>query len=144
MNWKIVKETRRRYADTSYYLKAERESDEGNLVLEISWIGGFYAINIELIRQNTRRIWLISKTTKRIPIFGCMVCYNDRIEKYGHQIMRITHDSPVERLKRLDSFQKDLVLNWDLFQKHNIEIKTTLPERKEPKRNYDTYFPYNR
>jgi hypothetical protein len=41
MKWKITKENKREYADTSYYLKAERDVTGGTLVLEISRVENF-------------------------------------------------------------------------------------------------------
>ena len=129
MNWKIIKENKRQYADTSYYLKAERECSEGKLVLEISWVKNFmYDVSVYLYTKNTGIKSIFKKISKRY-VYGHLVQKDDRIEKYGHQIMRITDESPMLKIKRLDALQKDMVLNWNLFNKHDIEIKTTLPEK---------------
>lgn len=119
MQWKITKEIPRKYVDESYYLKAERSCTEGILILEICWAQIMYALTVELFNG------------KNHPdlIYDCMVFYEDRIEKYGHQIMRITDSSPVSKLKRLDSTQKDGVLNHVLCEKYNVEFKSTLPAK---------------
>jgi hypothetical protein len=130
MKWKIIKENKREYADTSYYLKAERDITDGTLVLKISWIENFmYDLSVSLYTKNTGLKSIFKKVSSRY-IYGHLVSYTDRIEKYGHQIMRITEDSPMSKFKRLDSLQGDGVLNWNLFNKHDIEIKTKLPEKK--------------
>jgi len=67
--------------------------------------------------------------TKAQIIDSCFVSYDDRVEKYGHQIMRITKESPISKLKRMDSLQTDGALNWQIFSERNIEVKTTLPEK---------------
>ncbi|WP_299208769.1 hypothetical protein [uncultured Dokdonia sp.] len=129
MKWKIIKERKREYADTSYYLKAERDIKEGTLTLEIDWIENFmYDLSVNLHTKNTGLKSIFKKVSKRY-IYGHLVSYNDRIEKYGHQIMRITDESPMNKFKRLDSLQKDSVLNWSLLDKRNIEIKTKLPQK---------------
>jgi len=43
--------------------------------------------------------------------------------------MRITDNSPISKIKRLEELQGDSVLNYNLFNKHNIEIRTKLPEK---------------
>jgi len=54
MKWKIINEQKREYADTSYYLKAERNIKEGTLVLEINWVENFmYDLSIYLHIENT-------------------------------------------------------------------------------------------
>lgn len=129
MGWKIIKEHKREYADTSYYLKAQREVTEGTLFLKISWIENFmYELSVELLIQNRGLKSIFKKVSKRY-IYGHLVAYNDRIEKYGHQIIRITNDSPMCKIKRLNELQKDSVLNWGISNKYDIEIKTTLPEK---------------
>ena len=130
MNWKIIKETKRKYADESYYLKAEKKCSEGLITLEISFIERFmYDLSVKLDRKEPKRKFLFFKDTKPDLLYSCLVFYNGRIEKYGHQIMRITEESPIEKLNRLDSFQKDGVLNWSLGEKYNIEFTTNLPEK---------------
>jgi hypothetical protein len=132
MNWKIIKENQREYADTSYYLKAEMECSEGVLILEVCWIDSFmYNISVDLHRQVKARKSFFKKKVKPQLIFNCSVFLNDRIEKYGHQIMRITDDSPLSKFKRLDSFQKDGVLNWNLSERYNVNFETTLPEKEK-------------
>ena len=129
MKWKVIKEHKRKYADTSYYLKAERDVTDGTLVLEIKWVENFmYDLQVNLFTKNTGLKSIFNKVTKRY-IYGHLVSYNDRVEKYGHQIIRITDDSPMSKFKRLEELQGDSVLNWNLFNKHNIEIKTSLPEK---------------
>ena len=129
MEWEIIKEHKREYADTSYYLKAERDSIEGTLVLEISWVENFmYDLSIHLYTKNTGLKSIFKKVSKRY-VYGHLVFPSDRVEKYGHQIMRITEDSPIKNLKRLDELQGDSVLNWNLSNKHDLEIKTLLPEK---------------
>jgi hypothetical protein len=120
MKWKLVKETPRKFADESYYLKAERKCSEGILVLEICWAQIMYALTVELFKGDD----------SSELVYDCMVFHEDRIEKYGHQIMRITESSPLKKLKRLDSLQKDAVLNHVLSEKYNIVYKTTLPEKE--------------
>jgi hypothetical protein len=128
MKWKIIKEHKREYADTSYYLKAKRNVKEGILVIEVNWIENFmYDLSVDLYTKNTGLKSIFKKVSKRY-IYGHLVSCNDRIEKYGHQIMRITDESPMSKFKRLESLQKDSVLNWNLFDKRNIEIKTKLPD----------------
>ncbi|WP_074406567.1 MULTISPECIES: hypothetical protein [Aquimarina] len=129
MKWKIIKEHKREYADTSYYLKAERNVTEGTLIIEISWIENFmYDLSVYLQTKNTGLKSIFKKMSK-CYIYGHLVFPSDRIEKYGHQIMRITDDSPMNRIKRLDELQGDSVINYNLFNKHDIEIKTKLPEK---------------
>ncbi len=131
MNWRIIKEKHREYADGSYYLKAERDCLEGTLVLEISFIERFmYDLTVNLYRKKPKRKFLLFKNTKPESLYSCLVFYNERIEKHGHQIMRITEDSPIEKLKRLDSFQKDAVLNYKLREKYDIDLTTDLPEKE--------------
>lgn len=90
MKWNIIKEHKREYADTSYYLKAERGITDGTIVLEISWIENFmYDLSVNLYTKNTGLKSVFKKVSKRY-IYGQLVFYDDRIEKYGHQIMRIT------------------------------------------------------
>ncbi|AZJ34794.1 hypothetical protein [Tenacibaculum singaporense] len=130
MNWKIITENKRRYADTSYYLKAERDCIEGTIVLEIYWIENFmYDLTVYLYRNEPKRKFLFFKSTKPETLYSCLVFYNGRIEKYGHQIMRMTEDAPLEKLKRLDSFQKDGVLNYKIGEKYSLDFTTTLPEK---------------
>lgn len=129
MKWKIIKEHKREYADTSYYLKAEREIREAILVLEINWIENFmYNLSIDLYVKNNGLKSIFKKISKRY-IYGFLVFSSDRIEKYGHQIMRIIDHSPMKKLKRLNELQGDSVLNLNLSNKHNIDIKTTLPKK---------------
>ena len=129
MNWKIIKEHKRKYADKSYYLKAEREIDNGTLVLEIKWIENFmYNLEVNLFSKNTGLASILKKVSEQY-IYGHLIHCNDRIEKYGHQIMRITDESPMSKFKRLDELQGDSVLNWNLFEKQNIKIQTSLPEK---------------
>ncbi|WP_413662933.1 hypothetical protein ACG1BZ_06685 [Microbulbifer sp. CNSA002] len=119
MQWKIVKEIPRKFADESYYLKAERDCSEGTLVLEICWAQIMYALTVDLIKDNDNAEL----------IYDCMVFYEDRIEKYGHQIMRITENSPISKLERLDSLQQDGVLNYVLSEKYGVTFKTELPDK---------------
>ncbi|WP_444912478.1 hypothetical protein [Microbulbifer sp. PAAF003] len=120
MQWKIVKEIPRKFADESYYLKAERDCSEGTLVLEICWAQIMYALTVDLIKDNDNAEL----------IYDCMVFYEDRIEKYGHQIMRITENSPISKLERLDSLQQDGVLNYVLSEKYGVTFKTALPDKE--------------
>ena len=54
MKWKIIKEHKRKYADTSYRLKAERDITDGTLVLEIDWFENFmYDLSVYLYTKNT-------------------------------------------------------------------------------------------
>lgn len=130
MDWKIIKETKRKFADESYYLKAEKECTEGLITLEISFIERFmYDLSVKLYRKEPKRKFFLFKDTKPDLLYSCLDFYNGRIEKYGHQIMRMTQETPLKKLKRLDSFQKDGVLNWNLGKKFNIEFKTHLPEK---------------
>ncbi len=129
MKWKIIKEHKRKYADTSYYLKAERDVANGTLLLEIKWVENFmYDLSVDLYTKNTGLKSIFKKVSK-CYIYGHLVPYYDRIEKYGYQIMRITDYSPMNKFKRLKELQGDSVLNWNLFNKNNIEIKTSLPEK---------------
>ncbi|WP_299257432.1 hypothetical protein [uncultured Aquimarina sp.] len=129
MEWKIIKEHKREYADTSYYLKAEKDVTGGTLILEINWIENFmYDLSVHLHTKNTGLKSIFKKVSKRY-VYGNLVFPSDRIEKYGHQIMRITDDSPMKKLKRLDELQGDSILNWNLSNKHDLEIKTLLPEK---------------
>ncbi|PKH49507.1 hypothetical protein CXF68_01855 [Tenacibaculum sp. Bg11-29] len=129
MKWKIIKEHKREYADTAYYLKAERDVTDGTLVLEISWVENFmYDLSVDLYTKNTGLKSIFKKISKNY-IYGHLVFPSDRIEKYGHQLMRIIDDSPMKKLKRLDELQGDSVLNHNLSNKHDIEIKTLLPEK---------------
>jgi hypothetical protein len=59
-----------------------------------------------------------------------MIFYEDRIEKYGHQVMRITEKSPISKFKRLNILQKDGVLNHVLSEKYSVTYRSTLPEKK--------------
>jgi hypothetical protein len=130
MNWKIIKENQRKYADKSYYLKAEKQCSEGTLVLEICWIDRFmYNLSVDLYKENKGRKFILKKKIRRQLIFNCSIFQNDRIEKYGHQIMRITDDSPISKFKRLNSLQKDGVLNHNLSEKFNVSFVTKLPEK---------------
>ncbi|WP_298511282.1 hypothetical protein [uncultured Kordia sp.] len=138
MSWKIIKENQRKYADTSYYLKAEKECDEGKLVLEILWPDGFmYIISVDLYTKNEKRKFFFQKKIKKQNIYGCFVSYNDRIEKYGHQIMRMTNKEPIRKLKRLDALQKDGVLNYRLAEKYDITFETTLLEKPETNQHFN-------
>lgn len=131
MKWEIINEQKRKYADTTYYLKAKRVVKEGVLILEISWITNFmYDLQVNLFSKNTGLKSLFKKTSKNY-IYGHLVQCYDRIEKYGHQIMRITDNDPMSKLKRLDELQGDSVLNWNIFDKLGIEIKTSLPQKEE-------------
>ncbi len=130
VSWKIIRENQRKFADKSYYLNAERECAEGTLVLEVSWPQGMYAITVYLIHRDKKRSWIFFKKENRELLYSCFVTYNDRVEKYGHQLMRIADDSPISKFKRLDSLQKDAVLNWTLFSKHKVEFTTSLPKAK--------------
>lgn len=130
MTWIMIKETKRTYADSSYYLKAERECPEGKLVLEVSWIERFmYNISVDFYRKNSGRKLLFKRVTKPQLLYNCSVFCEDRIEKYGHQIMRITEESPILKLERLNSLQKDGVLNYNLSEKCNVDFVTTLPAK---------------
>lgn len=129
MEWKIIKEHKRKFADTSYYLKAEKNITNGTLILEIKWVKNFmYDLSVDLYTKNTGLKSIFKKVSKRY-IYGHLVSYNDRIEKYGHQIMRITNDLPLIKFNRLVELQGDSVLNWNLFDTYNLEIKTVLPEK---------------
>ncbi|MGG8495457.1 hypothetical protein ACQY1Q_03500 [Tenacibaculum sp. TC6] len=129
MKWKIIKEHKREYADTSYYLKAKRGLIDGTLVLEVNWVENFmYDLSVHLYKKNTGLKSIFRKESKRY-VYGHLIFPSDRIEKYGHQIMRITEDSPMKSLKRLDELQGDSVLNWNLSNKYNLEFKTLLPEK---------------
>jgi len=120
MKWKIIKENKRKFADQSYYLKAERNCSEGTLVLEVCWAQIMYSLSVDLFRDDEN-----SKC-----LYCCLVFYNDRIEKYGHQILRITDDSPISKLKRLESLQKDGALNYVLSKRYNVTFETTLPVKE--------------
>lgn len=124
MSWEVIQENPRKYADESYCLKAQAECSEGSLVLEVVWAQIMYAVTVELVSNN-----LVSNNTERELVYDCMVFYEDRIEKYAHQIMRITQKNPLDRLKRLDSFQKDGVLNHNLSEKFGVKYKSCLPEK---------------
>ncbi|WP_106792416.1 hypothetical protein [Aquimarina sp. Aq78] len=138
MNWRIIKENKRKYADTSYYLKAERDCPEGTIVLEIRWIERFmYDLTVDLHRKKPKRKFFLFKNTKHESLYSCLVFYNERIEKHGHQIMRMTEDSPIEKLKRLDSLQKDAVLNYMIQEKYDVDFTTTLPEKKMSNNDYN-------
>lgn len=128
MKWKVIKENKRQFADKSYYLKAERECKEGKLILEICWAQIMYSLSVELFSENTNYKRFFKKTNQEV-MYSTLVFYNDRIEKYGHQIMRMTDDSPISKLKRLDSLQKDGALNYILSEKFNVNFETTLPEK---------------
>ncbi len=119
MSWEVIKENQREYADESYFLKAQAECPEGNLILEVVWAQIMYAVTVELIPNNS----------EPKLVYDCMVFYEDRIEKYAHQIMRITQKSPLERLRRLDGFQKDGVLNHNLSAMFGVTYKSSLPEK---------------
>lgn len=131
MNWKITQESKRNYADTSYSLKAERDSleVEGKLVLEVCWIDFMYELTVSLYRNEPKRIFIFFKSRSPETLYHCLVYYNERIEKYGHQIMRITEEAPLEKIKRLDSLQKDDVLNFMIREKYNVDYTTDLPEK---------------
>ena len=119
MSWTILQETKRSFADESYFLKAERDCLEGKLVLEIEWAQIMYAITVDLFRENS----------EAELIYDCMLFYEDRIEKYGHQIMRMTTVSPLEVFRRLSQSQQDGVLNYVLSEKYNVTYETTLPKK---------------
>lgn len=119
MNWNIIKEEQRKFADESYYLKAERNCPEGKLVLEICWAQFMYNITVDLFQG----------VENKKHMFGCMVFCDDRIEKYGHQILRMTNVSPMNKLERLDSMQKDGVLNYNISEKYNVAFKSDLPQK---------------
>jgi len=123
MQWNIIEEISRKYADESYYLKAECVCAEGTLVLEIEWAQIMYALTVNLVKENE----------EQKIVYDCMVFYEDRIEKYGHQIMRITDGSPLRTLRRLDSMQKDGVLNYYLGEKYNVSFETELPKQLNAK-----------
>jgi len=127
MEWKVIKENKRQFADDSYYLKAERNCSEGLLILEICWAQIMYSLSVELFPKNTNYKRFFKKNNQKV-MYSTLVFYNDRIEKYGHQIMRMTDDSPISKLKRLDSLQKDTALNYILGEKFNVNFETTLPE----------------
>ncbi|MDT7831727.1 hypothetical protein RQM59_05010 [Flavobacteriaceae bacterium S356] len=129
MHWEIIKENKREYADTSYYLKAERNCSEGKLVLEVCWAQIMYVISVEIFSKNTSHTRFFKKTNRQL-LYGVFVFYNDRIEKYGHQIMRITNDSPISKLERMNSMQKDGVLNHVISEKCDMSFTTDLPEEK--------------
>jgi hypothetical protein len=128
MHWKVIRENERKFADTSYYLYAERTCPEGRLVLEISWVERFmYTITVmRYDKESGRKLWF-KKSTKPQLVYTSAVFYEDRIEKYGHQLMRMTEMSPLEALKRLNSLQKDGVLNYNLSRKSGVDIRTKLP-----------------
>lgn len=129
MKWKIIKEHKREYADTSYYLKAKRDLIDKTLVLEVNWVENFmYDLSVYLYKKNTGLKSIFRKESKRY-VYGHLIFPSDRIEKYGHQIMRITEDLPMKSLKRLNELQGDSVLNWNLSNKYNLEFKTLLPEK---------------
>ena len=137
MSWKIIKENRRKYADTSYYLKAEKECDEGTLVLEILWPDGFmYILSVDLYAENKKRRFFFQKKIIKETLYATLVFFNDRIEKYGRQIMRMTNKDPIQKLKRLDSFQKDMALNYILSDKYDITFETTLPEKPDTNKHF--------
>jgi hypothetical protein len=123
MHWKIIEEIPRKYADESYYLKAECACAEGTLVLEIGWAQIMYALTVDLVKGNK----------EQEIVYDCMVFCEDRIEKYGHQIMRITDGSPFRTLRRLYSMQKDGVLNYYLGEKYNVSFETKLPKQLNAK-----------
>lgn len=130
MSWNIIKEIPRKFADESYYLKAEKNCSEGRILLTISFIPRFmYESRITLKRTVPKRKFFFFKDTKPDELYSCLMFYNDRVEKYGHQIMRMTEDTPLEKLKRMDSLQKDGVLNYMIQEKHNVEFLTNLPEK---------------
>lgn len=129
MKWKIIKERKRKYADTSYYLKAEREIIDGTLVLEVSWIENFmYDLSINLYTKNKGLKSIFNNVSERY-IYGHLIFPSDRIEKYGHQIMRILDNHPIKKLERIKKLQGDSVLNWNLSNKLDIEFRTSLPEK---------------
>ena len=129
MKWKIIKEHKREYADTSYYLKAKRDLIDKTLVLEVNWVENFmYDLSVYLYKKNTGLKSIFRKESKRY-VYRHLIFPSDRIEKYGHQIMRITEDLPMKSLKRLNELQGDSVLNWNLSNKYNLEFKTLLPEK---------------
>ncbi|AOT08750.1 hypothetical protein [Pseudoalteromonas luteoviolacea] len=119
MNWKIIEEVPREFADESYSLKAECDCTEGTIVLEIVWAQIMYALTADLIRINE----------EPELIYDCMVFCEDRIEKYGHQVMRITDKSPFSTLLRLSSMQKDGVLNHYLSERYGVTFRTELPRQ---------------
>tara|TARA_Y100000815_G_C13230304_1_gene457778 strand:+ start:450 stop:848 length:399 start_codon:yes stop_codon:yes gene_type:complete len=130
MSWKIIKENKRMFIDTSYYLKAVREVEKGTLVMEIKWVENFmYDLSVYLDKENKGFKSIFKKLTKRY-IYGHLVFCSDRIEKYGHQIIRITDENPMSKLERLNELQKDSVINWNLSKKLNIEIRSNLPEKR--------------
>ena len=52
MKWKIIKEHKREYADTSYYLKAKRDLIDKTLVLEVNWVENFmYDLSVYLYKK---------------------------------------------------------------------------------------------
>ena len=118
MAWKVIKELPREYRDESYILLAEKICTEGKLRLEIVWAQIMYSVTIDLLVEGE----------EPNLIYDCMVFCDDRIEKYGHQLMRITKNMPVQKLLRLDSIQKDGVLNHYLSEKYNVEFKSELPD----------------
>lgn len=130
MSWNIIVENKREFADTSYYLKAEKNCNEGIIILKINWVKSFmYDLTIQLHRKIPKRKFFFFKDNKPDLLYSTLIFYNDRVEKYGHQIMRMTKSSPIDKLKRLDSFQKDSVLNYNIGEKHNKFYVTTLPEK---------------
>jgi hypothetical protein len=131
MKWKIIKENHRKYADETYYLKAEKICPEGLLTLEIDFVERFmYDLTVQLKRNKPKKKLIFFKDKKPDLLYSCLVFYNERIEKYGYQIMRMTEISPIQKLNRINSFQKDAVLNWNLREKFNIDLTSELPEKK--------------
>ena len=119
MIWEIIKENKRQVADESYYLKATKNCPEGKIILEIEWAQIMYAITVDLVNDAEDEL-----------LYCCMVFCEDRIEKYGHQIIRMTQNSTIDKLKKLEAIQKDAVLNCILSEKYGVTYKGNLPEKE--------------
>lgn len=119
MSWTIVKEKKRSFADESYFLKAVCSCAEGELVLEIVWAQIMYALTVELfpLKGDTELV------------YDSMIFYEDRVEIYGHKLMRITAKSTLSKLRRIDSMQKDGVMNYYLTEHHGVSFKSDLPSK---------------
>ncbi|WP_428241545.1 hypothetical protein [Gynuella sp.] len=66
--------------DESYFLKAVCSCVEGELVLEIGWTQIMYALTVELFP--------LEGDTELV--YDRMIFSEDRVEIYGHKLMRIT------------------------------------------------------
>ncbi len=119
MSWTVVKEKKRSFADESYFLKAVCSCTEGELVLEIVWAQIMYALTVELfpLKDDTELV------------YSSMIFSEDRVEIYGHKLMRITAKSTLSKLRRIDSMQKDGVMNYYLGEQHGVSFKSDLPSK---------------